>query len=234
MSGASLERKRLRDAERAHLAEIEAQRQRLDACLHAILPAPAVAELAASGRIAPRRYEGVAVMFADIIGFTAYCDCHAAEGVVAELDLFARDCERLAATHGLEKIKTVGDAVLLTGNLLLPHPEPVRACIACADAMIKTAAELPGRWGVRAGIQLGPVVAGMVGQEKFGFDIWGDTVNLAARLSELTAKPAIHLGGAAADRVREVASLADLGRVALKGMVSSNVFRVVRPTAGMD
>ena len=191
-----------------------------------------MAELAASGRIAPRRYEGVAVMFADIIGFTAYCDCHAAEGVVAELDLFARGCERLAATHGLEKIKTVGDAVLLTGNLLLPHPEPVRACIACADAMIETAAELPGRWRVRAGIQLGPVVAGMVGEEKFGFDIWGDTVNLAARLSELTSEPGIHLGGAAADRVRGVVGLADLGQVALKGAAQASVPRASAGTRG--
>jgi adenylate cyclase len=232
--GASLERKRLRDAERAYLAEIEAQRQRLDACLHAILPAPAVDELAANGRIAPHRYDGVAVMFADIIGFTAYCDCHAAEGVVAELDLFARGCERLAATHGLEKIKTVGDAVLLTGNLLLPHPEPVQACVACAGAMIEMAAELPGKWRVRAGIQLGPVVAGMVGEEKFGFDIWGDTVNLAARLSELTAEPGIHLGGAAAARVRGKVGLADLGRVTLKGTGGAKVFRVVQqpPEAG--
>ena len=59
--------------------------------------------------------------------------------------------------------------------------------------MIETAPELPGRWRVRAGIQLGPVVAGMVGEEKFGFDIWGDTVNLAARLSELSEEPGIHL-----------------------------------------
>ena len=60
--GASLERKRLRDAERAHLAEIDSQRRRLDACLRAILPAPAAAELEATGRIAPRRFEGVAVL----------------------------------------------------------------------------------------------------------------------------------------------------------------------------
>ena len=68
----------------------------------------------------------------------------------------------------------------------------------------------------------------MVGEEKFGFDIWGDTVNLAARLSELTAEPGIHLGGAAADRVRGRVGLADLGQVTLKGAGASQVFRALQ------
>jgi adenylate cyclase len=194
---ASLERKRLRDAERAHLAEIEAQRRRLNACLHAMLPAFAAAELSATGRIAPRRFEGVAVMFADIAAFTRYCDTHSPEAVVAELDLFARACEHLAAEHGLEKIKTVGDGVLMTANLLRPHAEPVPACMRCAGAMIAAAWELPGAWRLRAGLHLGPVVAGMVGDEKFGFDIWGDTVNVAARLCEVAEAPAMYLSDAA-------------------------------------
>ena len=80
--------------ERAHLAEIEAQRQPARRCLRAILPAPAVAELQTTGRIAPRRFEDVAVLLADVVGFTAYCDRHRPEEVVAELDRFARACER--------------------------------------------------------------------------------------------------------------------------------------------
>ena len=183
-----------------------------------------------SGRIAPRRYEGVAVLFADIIGFTAYCDCHAPE----ERGRRARSLRaRLRAswphTHGLEKIKTVGDAVLLTANLLLPHPEPVQACIACADAMIETAARAarplagarrhparPGRRrdGGRREVRLRHLGRhGQPGRTPLGAD---DGAGHPSRRR-------------AADRVRGVVGLADLGQVTLKGAGASQVFRALQP-----
>ncbi len=94
--GASLERKRLHDREATHLAEIERQRGRADQLLHAILPAPAVRELQTAERIAPRRFEDVAVVFGDLVGFTSYCERHPAEEVVANLDRLAIDLERIA------------------------------------------------------------------------------------------------------------------------------------------
>ena len=66
-------------------------------------------------------------MFADIVGFTAYCEAHAAEDVVDNLDRLARDCEGLMSSHGLEKIKTIGDGFVITGNLLQPLDDPVMA-----------------------------------------------------------------------------------------------------------
>ena len=113
---ASLERKRLHDREAAHLAEIDRQRQRADRLLHAILPGPAVAELKATDRITPRRFEEVAVLFADVLGFTLYCDRHPPEHVVANLDRLAAAFEDITNSHGLEKIKTVGDAFVATGE----------------------------------------------------------------------------------------------------------------------
>jgi len=223
--GASLERKRLRDAERAHLAEIDSQRRRLDACLRAILPAPAAAELEATGRIAPRRFEGVAVLLADVVGFTRYCDRHPPEEVVAEFDRFARACEDLAAAHGLEKINAIGDAVLATANLLEPHPEPALAAARCGLAIVAAAADLPGRWAVRVGVHLGPVVGGMVGREKFGFDIWGDTVNLAGRLSKLGDEPAVYLSEPAAAAAGPGLRTEPLGALAVKGKGELPVYR---------
>jgi len=84
----------------------------IDRLLHAIMPAQAVAELEATGRVQPRRFEGVAVFYADIVGFTAYCDSHPPEEAVANLQLLVERFEELASRHGLEKIKIVGDAVL--------------------------------------------------------------------------------------------------------------------------
>lgn len=223
--GASLERKRLRDAERAYLAAIDAQRQRLDACLRAILPGSALAELEATGRIAPRRFEDVAVLLADVVDFTRYCDRHPPEEVVSEFDRFACACEDLARTHGLEKINATGDAVLVTANLLEPHPEPALAAARCGLAIVKAAAGLPGRWAVRVGIHLGPVVGGVVGREKFGFDIWGDTVNLAGRLSKLGEEPAVYLSQPAAERAGPGLRTEPLGALPFKGKGELLVYR---------
>ena len=165
--GACLEKKRWHDLEVAYRREIEQERERADRLLHAILPAQAVVELKASERILPRRYDDVAVMFADVVNFTAWCEAHAPEQVVADLDRLAHDCEALARRHGLEKIKTVGDGFLATGNLLEPLADPVMACVRCALAMVTAAAANPAGWRLRVGIHIGPVVAGVVGQSKF-------------------------------------------------------------------
>jgi class 3 adenylate cyclase len=215
--GACLDRKRLHDRETLHLVEIEAQRRRADELLHAILPAPAVSELKASRSVAPRRHEGVVVLFADVVGFTAFCEGHAPEAVVANLDQLVRAFEELATGHGLEKIKTMGDALLATAGLLLPHDDPVMAGLRCAVACRKAARRLPVPWELRIGVHVGPVVAGIVGREKFSFDIWGDTVNVAARLAACGASSGIHLSPAAWERVRERAQVSSLGLVPVKG-----------------
>ena len=125
------------------------------------------------------------MLFGDIVSFTPYCERHPAEEVVANLDRLTRACEELVRAHGLEKIKTIGDCVMATANLLEPHPDPVLASVRCAFAIAEAARANPAGWQIRIGIHLGPVVAGVVGQSKFTFDLWGDTVNVAARLSDL-------------------------------------------------
>ena len=87
--------------------------------------------------------------------------------------------------------------MVATANLLEPHPDPVLASVRCAFAMADAALANPARWQIRVGIHLGPVVAGVVGQSKFTFDLWGDTVNVAARLSDLGEVGAVHLSDAA-------------------------------------
>jgi class 3 adenylate cyclase len=213
------------DREAEHLAEIERQRARADHLLHAILPAPAVSELKASDRITPRRFESVAVYFGDVVGFTAFCDRHPPETVVASLDHLATAFEGITSAHGLEKIKTVGDAVMATANLLEPHDDPVMACLRVAFAMAEAARAAPAAWQMRVGIHLGPVVAGVVGSRKFTFDVWGDTVNLAERLSSFGREPGIHLSAGAWRQVADRAHGDLLGPVTLKGKGEVEVIR---------
>jgi adenylate cyclase len=230
--GACLEKKRWRDQEVAYLErierqmqEIESERARADRLLHAILPPSAVAELKASDRVTPKRYEEVAVLFGDIVSFTSYCERYPAEEVVANLDHLTRACEELVSAHGLEKIKTVGDCVVATANLLEPHADPVLASVRCAFAMAEAARTNPAGWQIRIGIHLGPVVAGVVGQKKFTFDVWGDTVNVAARLSDLGETGAVHLSETAWRRLDGRARGQPLGPVALKGKGAIEVYR---------
>jgi adenylate cyclase len=223
--GASLERKRLHDRERAHLAEIDRQRRRADELLHAMLPRPAVDELKASDRVAPRRFDEVAVLFADVVGFTHYCDQNPPELVVANLDHLASTFEDITNAHGMEKIKTVGDAFMATANLLDPHADPVMASLRAAFALADAARAAPAGWQLRSGIHIGPVVAGVVGSRKFSFDLWGDTVNLAQRLSSLGTEPAVHLSAPAWARVAERVSGRSLGELDLKGKGNVEVVR---------
>jgi class 3 adenylate cyclase/CheY-like chemotaxis protein len=227
--GACLEKKWLRDQERAYSTQIEQQRGHLSNLLHAILPAPAVAELEETGRVEPRRYPDVAVLFCDIVGFTTYCDEHPPENVIQHLQHLGDAFESLTASHGLEKIKTVGDAFLATGNLLVPHPDAVMSALACAFGMIEAARLGPARWELRCGLHIGPVVAGVVGRSKFSFDLWGDTVNVAARLVTVGDMGCVHLSEPAWSRVGGRYDAEPLGMVALRGKGVASIYRCAAP-----
>lgn len=222
--GASLERARWASQERRYLEEIERQRQRADEVLQALLPQEAVSELTSTGAVEPRFHAGVAVMFLDIAGFTPLTLATPLPDVIAGLTRFVDLAERVVEEQGLEKIKTVGDAVIVTGDLLRPHPDPVAACAACAEALVAGMAEIQPGWRLRGGVSFGPVVSGVIGRKRFGFDVWGETVNAAARLSGLPGTDALYFDAAAYARLdREAVSI---GTQPLKGLGDVEVRRL--------
>ena len=181
--GASLEKKRLRDREQSYLAEIEDEKRVIDELLGVILPAAAADELKEKGYVTPRRYENVALLFCDIVEFTAHCERRDAADVVANLQTLFEAFEDFAEAHGMEKIKTVGDEFMATANLLRPNPEPLATAARAGLAMAQAARGLDPGWEVRVGVNAGPVAAGIVGRQKYQFDVWGDTVNTASRMA---------------------------------------------------
>jgi class 3 adenylate cyclase len=215
--GASLEKKRMRDREAMYLDQLETEKRRSDDLLHAILPAGAVAELKATDAVQPRRHEDVTVLFADIVGFTAYCDQHPPEQVVAELQALVGAFEEIVEAHGLEKIKTIGDAFLATAGLLRALDGSLEAALACGLEMIRTAAATAPFWELRVGLHRGPVVAGIVGRRKFLYDLWGDTVNVAARICEQARPGSLCLGEETWQLVHEGREATPLGQVEIKG-----------------
>ena len=165
----------------------------VDRLLDNMLPGSAVDELKATGKVAPRRFENVAVMFVDLVNFTRYCERQTPEDVVGNLSELFILFEECARRNGLEKIKTVGDAFLATAGLLNPVADPVGASVTCALEILAATPTIRQGWQVHIGVHCGPVMAGIVGEERYQFDIWGDTVNTAARLTSAASPQSIAL-----------------------------------------
>lgn len=215
--GATIEKKKLRDQEVLHLEQLAAEKQRGDDLLRAILPANAVDELIATDHVQPRRFNDVTVLFCDIVDFTRYCDEHPPEQVVAALQELVGGMEDLTARHGLEKIKTIGDAFLATAGLLEAIENPIESAIRCGLDMTVLSQRIEPHWQVRIGLHCGPVVAGTVGRHKFLYDLWDDTVNVAARITEQAAPGAVCASAVTWARAGIAGEAHNLGSVDIKG-----------------
>jgi adenylate cyclase len=190
---ACLEKKRLRDREQSYLGKIKRAERRASELLHAVFPAPVIKRMKNSHRPEPRRHRNVAVLFADIVNFTSYCDEHEAEDVVHCLDRLIGSWEESALLHRVQKIKTIGDAFMAAAGLLEKVDNPVLSCVRFGLDMISAVQRLPNQWNVRVGIDFGPVIAGVIGSRQYLYDLWGDTVNTAARMESHGVPGAITL-----------------------------------------
>jgi len=175
----------VRARERA-LAELGAEREKSERLLLNVLPQSVAGRLKESDEVIADGFESATVLFADIVGFTPLAQKLSPADTVALLDqVFAR-WDALAARHGLEKIKTIGDAYMVAGGVPNQRGDHVQAIAEMALGMGaevgRCAADSGIELAVRIGIDTGPVVAGVIGRAKFSYDLWGDTVNTASRM----------------------------------------------------
>ena len=226
--GASLEKKRLRDREVSYLRQIQEEKQRSDNLLHIILPHDVAEELKTTNAVKPRRFENVGVLFCDIVAFTAYCDRHAPEEIHAHLQALVEAFEKIVVEHGLEKIKTIGDSFMATAGLLTAAENPALNCVRCGLAMIAKAQELPPHWQIRVGVHVGPVIAGVVGRRKYQYDIWGDTVNTAARMMQSATPDAIFVTAETWQQISTHCEGSNQGRTDIKGKGELALYLVER------
>jgi adenylate cyclase len=210
-----IEQARYRAQETAYHQNIEKERQRADQILSAVLPRSVARELKHQGRLPPRLYDDVSILFCDVVGFTAYSERSPLDAVFAELEALIERFEEIANRHGLEKIKTVGDAFMATAGLLSPHDSPVHAAVACGLEMMAAAQTFGTGLGVRIGVDHGSVVAGIMGKSQY--DVWGDTVNTAARIERAARPGTVTVSGRTWLHLRHQARGRSLGLVDLKG-----------------
>jgi adenylate cyclase len=198
-----------------------AEQDRSERLLLNVLPAPIAARLKAGEAVIADRFPEVTVLFADLVDFTRSSDRSTPDRVVQVLDNLFTAFDRLAEGHGLEKIKTVGDAYMVAGGLPAPRPDHVEAVAEMAlDLREETAhhRDPAGRpLTVRIGIDTGPVVAGVIGRRKFSYDLWGDTVNTASRMESQGVPGCIQVTDRTYRRLRDRYRFQPRGPIQVKG-----------------
>ena len=201
--------------------EVEHERARAEGLLLNILPAAIAARLKASRERIAEHAEDVTVLFADIVGFTPMSAGKSPGELVALLDRVFTEFDALAQAHGLEKIKTIGDAYMAVAGLPQAQPDhAVRAARMAVDMLVRVRA-LAQQTGedlqLRVGLNSGPVVAGVIGRSKFSYDLWGDTVNTASRMESTGLAGAVHCAPATAALLQGLFPLRARGAIEVKG-----------------
>lgn len=183
---ASLEKKRLRDQEQAFLAQLQIERSKSERLLLNVLPKAIAERLKAGQRTIVDSFIDSTVMFADIVGFTRIASKQSPHRTVQLLNELFSGFDRIAEQRELEKVKTIGDAYMLASGVPVIRSDHAEACAEAAFEFIEAVRVFNRRhqldWGIRVGMNSGPVVAGIIGTKKFSYDLWGDTVNIASRM----------------------------------------------------
>ncbi|HEX4811030.1 MAG TPA: adenylate/guanylate cyclase domain-containing protein [Bryobacteraceae bacterium] len=213
--------RRLEQTVEERTIEVRQQRDQNEALLLNILPKPVAAELSSTGAVTPMTFDDVTVCFTDFVGFTLSSENLPAETLVTALNEYFTAFDEIMGRYGLEKLKTIGDSYMFVSGLPEPRPSHAVDAVLAALEMVEVVRKLshPGaavNWKVRVGLFSGPVVAGVVGVRKFAFDIWGNTVNFAARMESSGAANRVNLSAITRDRVREFIECEARGLVKIK------------------
>jgi class 3 adenylate cyclase len=214
------------------LAELEIERAKSERLLLNVLPASVANRLKESDKVIADGYASATVLFADIVGFTPLAQDLTPADTVALLDqIFAR-WDGLAIRHGVEKIKTIGDAYMVAGGLPEPREDHAEAIADMALEMAveveQCAAENDLQLEVRIGIDSGPVVAGVIGRAKFTYDLWGDTVNTASRMESHGVPGAIQVTQRVYEQLRARYDLCQRGTIEVKGKGPMTTYLLLR------
>jgi class 3 adenylate cyclase len=201
-----------------------------------VLPRSIAERLKRTPGVIAERFEDVTVLFADVADFTPFAERTPPEQVVGVLDEIFSAFDGLTARHGLEKIKTIGDAYMAAGGLPEPRPDHADAIAELAVAMQAELTRLGQTLGVdltiRIGIDSGPVVAGVIGRNRLIYDLWGDTVNTASRMESHGVPGRIQVTAATRDRLGDRYRFEDRGEIEVKGKGRLRAYLLAERSAG--
>jgi adenylate cyclase len=200
------------------------EKEKTEALLANVLPKNTASEIMEKGKATKIKYNFVTVLFSDIQGFTKIAEETNPEVLIDELDKFFFYFDSIVEKYGIEKIKTIGDAYMCAGGIPEKNrTNPVEVILAALEMKrymtnLKETSELEGMkyWDIRIGIHTGTVVAGVVGQKKLSYDIWGDTVNTASRMESSGGAGKINISGTTYEFVKDFFTFEYRGKMPVK------------------
>jgi len=203
------------------LEDLEVEKSRSHQLLLNVLPQRIIDRLNAGETVIADHHDDVTVIFTDFVGFTGISATLPPAVLIEELNALYLAFDEICAAAGVEKIKTIGDALLAVAGLPGGAPDHVAAAADAALGMCDAVAsrtDLRGGWQIRIGLDRGPVVAGVIGSSKFAYDVWGATVNKASRLESASEAGRVTVSHAVAERLGDRYELEPRGGLDLKGL----------------
>ena len=220
-------RRALKDADQAVKSREElyqdllSEKQALDKFMANMLPASIAEELKRNGKVEPKYIDEASIMFCDFVGFTKLTETMSPQNLIDLLHQCFCKFDSIVAKHGVEKIKTIGDAYMcVAGATGDQEDHATRLCMAALEMIgylnktnqTREKLRMP-TWDMRIGIHSGPVIAGVVGENKFTFDVWGDAVNIAALMEQKSERGRVNISESTQHRVSQQFQLEDRGLV---------------------
>ncbi|MFZ5557695.1 MAG: adenylate/guanylate cyclase domain-containing protein [Pseudomonadota bacterium] len=210
---------------------LEEEQEKSEKLLLNVLPAPIADRLKSNEITIADGHADVTVMFADIVDFTRLTQEMAPEVMVQLLNKIFSNFDFLVEKYGVDKIKTVGDAYMSAGGLAADSPDYTRAMADMSLEMLELVAEHPAlkpyRLGIHVGMATGPVVAGVIGTKRFIYDLWGDTVNTASRLTSEAFPGRVQVDRNTYVRLRDDFTFEEPTEIMVKGKGAMTVYRLI-------
>lgn len=214
--------------------KIKTEQEKAEQLLLNILPQKIAQELKKTGKVTPKQYKMATILFTDFTGFTLKCEKLETNQIVDELNFWFMEFDKIIEKYGLEKIKMIGDSYMCAGGIPTENPEhPIDIVLAALEIIqcvnhynyLKTRnKEEP--WTLRIGLHSGNVIAGIIGNKKFAYDVWGDTVNVAARLEHEGQDMKINISEATYLLVRQYFDCTHRGKIEAKNKGKINMYFV--------
>jgi adenylate cyclase len=218
-------------------ARLETANQRSEELLLNVLPEQIADRLKAGEVVIADRAEHVSVLFADVVNSTPMSESLTPRQMVEVLNEIFTPFDDLADVLGLEKIKTIGDAYMVVGGLPVERADYLEAIAEMAlrmkEEIVKHTVPNFGSLEMRYGIHAGPVVAGVIGKRKFSYDLWGDTVNTAARMESHGMPGHIQVTAAVRDALEDTYRFEERGRIEIKGKGMMTTYFLVGRRVGV-
>lgn len=222
---------------RVLMAELDEERAESERLLLNILPAPIAQRLKTESGVIADRFDVVSVLFADIVGFTPLSQMLSAKEMVEWLNEVYSAIDTLVQDHGVEKIRTIGDGYMAAAGVPFPRVDHAAALTGLAIDMRSEFSKVRPMHGhdvdFRIGISSGPVVGGVIGTHKFQYDIWGDTVNTAARMESHGVPGRIHISAATHELILDEFVCEARGTIEVKGKGEMETWFVEEPSGSL-